>query len=72
MNEKLFFGCGTALITPFRGGKVDFEALGRLIERQIDGGCDALIVCGTTGEAATLSDAEKDVLWQKVKKVLKK
>ena len=55
----LFQGAATALITPFRDGKVDFDALGELIEWQIDEGIDALVSCGTTGEASTLSDKEQ-------------
>ena len=59
-NKKtvLFEGAGTALITPFRDGAIDFEAFGRIIDYQINGGIDALIVAGTTGEAATLTAAE--------------
>ena len=62
MNERLFTGCGTALITPFSDGEIDFEAFGRLIDRQLAAGTDALIVCGTTGEPATLTQDEKDAL----------
>lgn len=57
-NGYVFRGAATALVTPFRGGEVDFDALGRLIERQIECGIDALVICGTTGESATLSDRE--------------
>ncbi len=57
-NGYIFRGAATALVTPFRDGEVDFEALGRLIERQIGCGIDALVICGTTGESATLSDSE--------------
>ena len=58
-NKKtLFRGAATALITPFCDGKVDFESLGILIERQISAGINALVICGTTGENATLSDDE--------------
>ena len=59
MNKSLFTGCAAALITPFCDDRVDFEALGRLIDRQIAGGTDALIVCGTTGEASTMTDDEQ-------------
>ena len=55
----LFQGAATALVTPFRDGKVDFDALGELIEWQIEEGIDALVSCGTTGEASTLSDKEQ-------------
>jgi 4-hydroxy-tetrahydrodipicolinate synthase len=53
------FGCGTALVTPFRAdGGVDETALQRHVEWQIRNGIELLVPCGTTGEAATLSDAE--------------
>ena len=63
MNRQLFSGCGTALATPFRGGEVDYGALGALIERQLSGGVDALILCGTTGEPSTLTPEEKKNIW---------
>jgi 4-hydroxy-tetrahydrodipicolinate synthase len=52
-------GAFTALITPFKDGAVDHEALAALVERQIVGGIDGLVPCGTTGEAATMSDEER-------------
>lgn len=59
-NEKpIFVGAATALITPLNESGPDLDALGRLIDMQIAGGIDALVVCGTTGESATLSDSEK-------------
>lgn len=54
-----FHGCATALITPFRRGEVDYPALKRLIDFQIDNGVSALVACGTTGEAPTLRSEEK-------------
>ncbi len=54
-----FTGCGTALVTPFSDGKVNLPAFGGLIDRQIAAGVDALIVCGTTGEAATMTQREQ-------------
>jgi len=52
-------GCGTALVTPFRGdGTIDEPALVRLVGSQIESGIDFLIPCGTTGEASTLTEAE--------------
>ncbi len=57
-----FFGVGTALITPFADGRVDLDCFRRLCERQIEGGVSALVVCGTTGEAATLRSSEKAAL----------
>ena len=55
----LFEGCATALVTPLRGGELDRDAFVRLIRRQVDEGADALVICGTTGESATLTDREK-------------
>jgi 4-hydroxy-tetrahydrodipicolinate synthase len=53
------FGCGTALITPFNSqGTLDEHALESLVNRQIDAGIELLVPCGTTGEAATLTDPE--------------
>lgn len=54
----LFTGAATALVTPFKEGKVDFNALGKLIEFQIEQGIDGLVICGTTGEASTLNNEE--------------
>ena len=59
MKTPIFTGCGVAIVTPFRGGKVDHTAFRQLIDWQIESGTDAIIVCGTTGEAATLSPAER-------------
>ena len=56
----MFKGTMTAMITPFRDGKVDFDAFGKFIEFQIAGGVNALLILGTTGEAATLNAAERD------------
>lgn len=53
-------GCYTALITPFRGGKVDYEALTRLLQAQIDAGVAGVVPVGTTGESPTLSIEEHD------------
>ncbi len=55
MRKPLFTGCGTALVTPFKNGEVDYEALDRLVEDQIANGVAALIAAGTTGEPATMS-----------------
>ncbi|HEY9015390.1 MAG TPA: dihydrodipicolinate synthase family protein, partial [Gemmatimonadales bacterium] len=54
-------GCGTALVTPFtERGEVDFPALRALVDWQITEGIDFLVACGSTGEAQTLSDAERE------------
>ncbi len=59
MSKKtLFTGAATALVTPFNDEGVDFDALGNIIDYQIDNGIDALVICGTTGEAATMPDKE--------------
>jgi 4-hydroxy-tetrahydrodipicolinate synthase len=52
-------GCGTALVTPFAGGRVDKVSLARLVDAQIEGGVSFLVPCGTTGESPTLTDAER-------------
>lgn len=62
MKKSVFEGAATALITPFTKESVDYEAMGRLIDWQIDEGINALVVCGTTGEAPTLKDDEHQAL----------
>ena len=61
---EIFTGVGTALITPFKEGKIDYATLGALIDRQIAAGIDALVIGGTTAEAATLSDGERYGLFE--------
>lgn len=68
-KAEIFKGVGTALITPFKDDKIDFAALERLIERQIDAKVDALVIGGTTAEAATLSDEERYELFKVAKNV---
>lgn len=59
MKETVFRGAATAMITPMReDGSVDYEAMGRLINWQIEQGIDALLIAGTSGEGSTLSDEE--------------
>jgi 4-hydroxy-tetrahydrodipicolinate synthase len=55
----MFEGTMTALVTPFRDGRVDERALVELVEAQIAGGIDGLVPCGTTGEATTMTPAEQ-------------
>ena len=62
MGKALFRGAATALITPFRGGEVDVPALDALVERQLDAGIRALFPVGTTGEPATLSVEEWELV----------
>lgn len=59
MKQPIFTGTGTAIITPFTRDSVDYPALRRLLDFQLEGGADAIIVCGTTGEAATMSYVER-------------
>jgi 4-hydroxy-tetrahydrodipicolinate synthase len=47
-------GCLTALVTPFKNDKIDFDALAKLVDWQIDNGVDGIVSVGTTGESATL------------------
>jgi 4-hydroxy-tetrahydrodipicolinate synthase len=54
-KHATFEGCLTALVTPFRDGKLDFDALAKLVDWQIEQGVDGLVAVGTTGESATLS-----------------
>ena len=62
MQGTLFYGCGTALVTPFRGNRIDFDALENLIDGQIDADIDALVVLGTTGEPESISEAERSAI----------
>lgn len=58
-NKKtIFTGAAVAVITPFKNEKVDYDALGKIIDFQIENGTDAIVICGTTGESSTLSDEE--------------
>ncbi len=61
-KEPIFTGAATALATPFKEDGIDFSAFGTLVEHQLDAGIDALVVAGTTGEAATLEDSERFAL----------
>lgn len=59
MKNTIFTGAGVAIITPFTDdNKINFDLLGKLIDRQIDNGTNAIIICGTTGESATLDHEE--------------
>lgn len=60
--QPLFRGAAAALITPFRQGKVDADALRRLIDYQLDNGTAALVACGTTGEPSTMTMEEKELV----------
>ena len=58
MKKEIFRGAGVAIITPFTETGVNYNELGRIIEDQIAGGTDAIVITGTTGESATMTDAE--------------
>ena len=58
-NKTLFNGVCTALITPFKNGEIDYKSLKKIINFQIEQGVDALLINGTTGESATLTECEK-------------
>ena len=58
MKKTIFTGAATAIITPLCKDGIDFDRFGKLIEWQISQGIDAIVVCGTTGEASTLTDEE--------------
>ncbi|HEX2947288.1 MAG TPA: 4-hydroxy-tetrahydrodipicolinate synthase [Clostridia bacterium] len=58
MKKCIFTGSGVAIITPFTEDGVNFEKLGELLEFQIKEGSDAIVICGTTGEASTMPDDE--------------
>ena len=63
MKKILFKGVGTAIATPFDANdNIHFDEFKRLVEFQIDQGVNAIIVCGTTGEAATMTKEEKQEL----------
>ena len=68
MKNPLFTGVCTALVTPFLGDRVNYPMMERLLQRQIDAGIEAIVICGTTGEAPTLTDAEKLELFSCAKK----
>lgn len=57
MNSQ-FHGTGVAVVTPFRDNKIDFDSLGRILDHVIDGGVNFLVMLGSTGETATLNEAE--------------
>jgi len=70
MRKPIFTGSGVAIITPFTENGVDFEKLGELIEFHIKENTDAIIICGTTGEASTMPDDEHiEVIEYTVRKV---
>lgn len=59
MKQPIFTGSGVAIVTPFTKDGVNFDVLGQLIDFQLENGTDAVVVCGTTGEASTMSYGER-------------
>ena len=74
MKDPIFTGSGVAIVTPMNeDGTINYEVFGNIIEAQIAGGTDAIIVCGTTGESATMTDEEhKECIRYCVEKVAKR
>lgn len=70
MKQPLFTGTCTAMVTPFLGEQINYPLLELLLERQISAGIPAVVICGTTGEAPTLSDTEKEALFRFSKSVV--
>lgn len=70
MKKELFKGVGTALITPFKNGQVDYTALEILIEKQLNAKVKAIIVLGTTGEPATLNLEEREKIILTAKRII--
>ena len=67
MNQSIFSGVCTALVTPFLNGQINFPMLDKLLRRQIDAGVKTVVVAGTTGEASTLTENERIELFAKSK-----
>ena len=59
MKQPIFTGSAVAIITPFKSGGVDLDTLGDLLDFQLENGTDAVVVCGTTGEASTMTYQER-------------
>ena len=71
MKNHLFHGACTALVTPFLNHEVNYPMVEQLLKRQMDAGIRAVVICGTTGEAPTLSDEEKITLFSRSKDYVK-
>lgn len=67
MENLIFTGACTALVTPFLGGQVNYPMMMQLLRRQMDAGIQAVVIAGTTGESPTLSDREKLTLFARCK-----
>ena len=59
MKKTIFTGAGVAIVTPMNPDESsNFDRLGQIIDNQIENGTDAIVICGTTGESATMTDQE--------------
>ena len=72
MTTLPFKGAASAVVTPMKNGEIDFEAFSHIIEMQIDSDISAVVICGTTGEAPTLTEAEKLALFSCAVKIVNK
>ena len=70
MKKTLIQGACTALVTPFLDGKVNYPMLEQLLRRQLEAGIRAVVLCGTTGEAPTLTDEEKLEIFRRGKEIV--
>lgn len=59
MKQPIFTGSAAAIVTPFKENGVDLDSLGKLLDFQLENGTDAIVVCGTTGEASTMTYQER-------------
>ena len=59
MKEPVFTGAATAVVTPFRNGEIDYSAFERILAQQLAAGIQGIVICGTTGEASTLTPQER-------------
>lgn len=71
MDKPFFSGACTALVTPFLNNKINYPMQEQLLRRQMDAGIRSIVICGTTGEAPTLSDEEKIMLFSRAKEYVK-
>ena len=71
MNKTIFTGCATAIATPMKAdGSINYDEFGKLIDWQIESGIDALVICGTTGDSATMTDDEhREVIRYGIKRI---
>ena len=64
VSKGQFSGCITAIVTPFKKGKIDYKKLLELLDFQISNGVTGVVLCGTTGEGPTVTDDEKEKMFR--------